>query len=223
MKKVLLTAVALIGFGFANAQDEVKSFGFSKGNILIEGNLGFSNSKQTANSNGLNAQDDKKNSFNFNPKAGYFLTDKIAVGVELGIGSSRNQSTIFYPAYVYTDAKSNYVQGGVFARYYFLELGQRFKTYTEAGLGFGTTKNNSNGVAVSKVNSLNLGIDLGINYFVTKRFAINFGLANVLGYTSSKTNFTQTGAVAKSNQFNGNFNVFNNFFNTAQFGLTYKI
>lgn len=222
MKKVVLAVVALFAFGFANAQEEVKSFGFSKGNFLIEGNLGVSSKKDNANFQGAQVNETKLNSLNFNPKAGYFVTDKIALGVELGIGSNKSENTVYGPPYVFTETKSNSFGGGVFARYYFLELGQRFKTYTEAGLGFGSTKNNVNGLEVSKVNSVNLGIDLGINYFVTNRLAINFGLANVLGYSSSKTK-SPNGAEQKSNEFNGNLNVFNNFFDTAQFGLTYKL
>ncbi|TGD56783.1 outer membrane beta-barrel protein [Flavobacterium humi] len=221
MKKVLLTAAAVFAFGFANAQEEAKSFGFSKGNIIVEGNLGFSSDKDNESFNGTDVEETKTNTFNFNPKAGYFVTDKIAVGVELGLGSSKEENTVFGTPNVTNEIKSNSFGAGVFARYYFLELGQRFKTYTEAGLGFGSTKNKTNGTETSKVNSLNLGIDLGINYFVTDKFAINFGLANVLGYSSSKTEFPG-GGEDKSNELNGNFNVFNNFFNTAQFGLTYK-
>ena len=85
MKKIILTVAAVLAFGFANAQDtEAKAFGFSKGDVLVEGNLGFgsTNDKNT---------DEKTSSFEFNPKAGYFLTDKIAVGIDLGIGSDKKK------------------------------------------------------------------------------------------------------------------------------------
>jgi outer membrane protein len=198
MKKVILSAIAVLGFTFANAQDS-GSFGFSKGNILLEGNLGLSstNNKNT---------EIKTNSFEFNPKAGYFLTDKFALGLDLGIGSSKTKIDG-------TDSgKSSNFNVGVFGRYYFLDLGQRFKTYAEAGVGLDSGKD-----AGAKYSGVGFDAGLGINYFVSNSFAINFGLTDVLAYNSTK----YKGGKAVSG-FNANLNVFDNFFNTARFGLTYK-
>lgn len=198
MKKLIFAAIAVLAFGFANAQDS-GSFGFSKGNVLLEGNLGLSstNNKNT---------EVKTNSFEFNPKVGYFLTDKFALGLDLGIGSNKEKA-------VGVDAaKSSNFNVGIFGRYYFLDLGQRFKTYTEAGIGL-----NSGKVDESKYSGVGFGAGLGINYFVSNSFAINFGLTDILTYNSNK----YKGAKAVS-EFDVNLNVFNNFFNTAKFGLTYK-
>lgn len=205
MKKIILSVAAVFAFGFANAQEEVKEakgFGFSQGNIIVEGNLGFgsSNDKNT---------ETKTNSFEFNPKAGYFVTDKIAVGVELGVGSDKTEV-----AGTETNKNSNF-NAGVFGRYYFLDLGERFKTYAEAGVDF---QNGKAGLADAKYSGVGVGAGLGINYFVSESFAINFGLTDVLSYSTKKWD----GAKAVS-EFNGNVNVFNNFFTTAQFGLTFKI
>lgn len=192
--------VAILAFGFANAQ-ESSSFGFSKGNILLEGNVGFSstNDKNT---------ETKTNSFEFNPKAGYFLTDKFALGIELGVGSDKEEV-----AGTDTDKNSN-LNVGVFGRYYFLELGQRFKTYAEAGVGF---NNGKEGLAETKYTGVGFGAGLGINYFVSESFAINFGLTDILSYDSKKYKDAET-----VSEFEGNINVFNNFFTEAKFGLTYK-
>ncbi|MQP23752.1 outer membrane beta-barrel protein [Flavobacterium sp. LMO8] len=215
MKKVLLSAVALLAFGFANAQEEeAKTFGFAKGDMFVEGNINFSTVKEDLG----NGFEDTANSFNFNPKAGYFLTDKIALGVELGVGSSKLEESSPGGS---DESTSNNFGAGVFARYYFLDLGQRFKTYTEAGLGFGSRKWETNGVETQKDSNFGLGIDLGIQYFVTPKMAINFGLADVLSFQSGKSEFPG-GGETKTTELNGNFNVFNNFFSAAQFGLTYK-
>ena len=203
MKKVLLSAVALLAFGFANAQEEeAKTFGFAKGDIFLEGNLGFSstNDKNT---------EVKTNGFQFNPAAGYFVTEKLAVGVELMVGSSKREV-----AGTDTQKNSNF-GAGVFARYYFLDLGQRFKTYAQAGFDFGSEKES---VSDYKANGFGMGAGLGIQYFVTPKMAINFGLSDVLSYSSYKAD----GGKAET-AFTGNVNVFNNFFSTAQFGLTYKL
>ncbi|KAF2081341.1 outer membrane beta-barrel protein [Flavobacterium sharifuzzamanii] len=198
MKKIVLAAIAVMGFSFANAQDS-GSFGFSKGNILVEGNLGLS-SKNDKNT------ETKTNFFEFNPKAGYFLTDKFALGLDLGVGSYKEKTAG-------SDAdKSSIFKAGIFGRYYFLDLGQRFKTYAEAGVGLDSGKDSG-----AKYSGVGFNAGLGINYFVSNNFAINFGLTDILAFDSYK----YKGGKAVS-EFDANVNVFNNFFNTAKFGLTYK-
>ena len=56
MKKVLLSAVALFAFGFANAQEGSTAAGFSQGDVFVSGGVGFSSTS---------AGDDKTNGFNF--------------------------------------------------------------------------------------------------------------------------------------------------------------
>lgn len=218
MKKIILSVAAVFAFGFANAQEEVKeakAFGFAKGNIILEGNLSFG-----INTDENPAEEVKTSEFNFNPKAGYFLTDKIALGVEVMVGSGKEETTDLVAITTEEETMSSF-GAGVFARYYFLDLGQRFKTYAEAGLGFGSTKWEANSVETQKNTDINFGIDLGMNYFVTEKMAINFGLANVLGFGSTKSEFPG-GGESTSASINGNFNIFNNFFDTPTFGLTYK-
>lgn len=199
MKKLLLTAAAVFAFGFANAQDS--NFGFEKGNVIVEGNLSF-NSTNNKNT------EVKTNNFEFNPKAGYFLTDKFALGLQLEVGSFKEKT-----AGTETDKSSNF-NAGVFGRYYFLNLGQRFKTYAEAGLGMTSGKD---GLGDAKYSGFEANAGLGINYFISESFAINFGLTDILDYNTSKWD-----GAKNVSEFNGNVNLFNNFFETAQFGLTYK-
>jgi len=207
MKKIILTVAAVFAFGFANAQDKKESkggFGFSEGDVFVEGSI------STASTNDKNS-DTKTSSFEFNPKAGYFLSDKFAVGVELGIGSGK--TTVAGT----NTAKSSNFNFGAFGRYYFLDLGQRFKTYTEFGFNVGSDKT---GVSTTvKTNTFNVGAGLGMNYFVTPKVAISFGLGNVINFGSSKTDMS--GDKGSSNM-NVNLNVFNNFFNTPTFGALYK-
>lgn len=206
MKKVILSAMAVFALSFANAQEGEPTFGFSEGDFFVEGNIGFgsTNNKNT---------EVKTSSFEFNPKAGYFISEDLAVGLELGFGSSKEkfdgQDT----------DKNSYVAVGGFARYYFLDLGARFKTYGEFGLAYATVKD---GISPNelKVNAFGAGLGLGINYFVTENIAINFGLADILSYTSAKADVDGAEAV---NEFNFGFGEFNNFFGTtATFGLTFK-
>lgn len=206
MKKIILTALAIGAFTFANAQDkDSKGFGFSEGNVFLEGSVDFgsTNDKNT---------EVKTSVFNFNPKVGYFLNDKFAVGVELGIGSGKTTMPST------PDSKSSSMYAGVFGRYYFLDLGDRFKTYTE--FGFGINSDKVGDADSDKSNGFGIGAGLGMNYFVTPKIAISFGLSNVLNYETSKT---KADGDKGSSSFDVNVNVFDNFFNTPTFGLLYKI
>lgn len=211
MKKIVLTFAALVAFTFANAQEgETSTFGFSQGNIMLEGNLGYNSTKDK------NEPVTTTSSFDFNPKVGYFISDDFALGLELGIGSTKTE--VEMPGMT-TETKGSTFNAGVFGRYYFLDLGERFKTYGELGLGMTSSKTEVTGADELKENGFRGGVTLGINYFVTENFAINFALADVLAYNSTKLDVD--GAEAES-EFNANLNVFNNFFNTATFGLTFK-
>jgi len=205
MKKVLLiAAVAVFGFSNVNAQEtEAPAFGFEQGNIFLEGNLGYNSS------NDKNIEE-KTNQFSFNPKAGYFINEDLALGVQLAYNSYTEEVAG-------TDAEDISAFGaGVFARYYFLDLGKRFKTFAEVGVGFETAKDD---LADVKANGVGAGLSLGINYFVKENIAITFGLSDVLSYSSAKLDVDGAEAVT---EFNANINVFNNFFETAQFGLMFK-
>jgi outer membrane protein len=200
MKKIILTMAAVFAISFANAQDSKESsFGFAEGDIYLGGRVQYNSTK---NDNGVTSV--TTTSTNFSPEAGYFISDKFAVTAGLMIGGSDNGTT-----------KTNTFGVNLGGRYYFLNLGERFKTFTNFGLGFGSDDNGGNGA--DKTNTFGIGGGLGVNYFVTSRLAIDFGLSNVLSYTTSKT------GDFKSNSLDLNANVFNNFFNTATFGLIYKL
>lgn len=207
MKKLLLSALAVCAFTFSNAQETETtetSFGFAKGDIIVEGNVGFDSS------NDKNSET-KTNGFDFNPKAGYFMTDDLAVGIQLMVGSSKTE--------VDGDetSKSSTIGAGVFARYYFLELGKRFKTNVEFGVGFDSEKWGVDDTVT--YTDINVGLGLGLNYFVKDNIAITYGLSNLVGFTSSKSDVDGDKG---SNGFNVNINEMNNFFGGAQFGLLFK-
>ncbi|MCA5006252.1 outer membrane beta-barrel protein [Sphingobacterium bovistauri] len=208
MKKVLLTLTAVAGLALASQAQEI---GFGKGNVIVEGNLGFS-SRDNENS------EVKNSNFNFSPRVGYFFTDKFAAGINFNVGTSTEDR--------YGDerkTKNNNIGAGVFGRYYFLELGSRFKTYAELNADYNTSKSEltvaGNTTDNPKTNNFGVNAGIGANYFLTDKVALNFAFANVIGYNTSKVDVDGAKAV---NEFGVNVNQFNNFFNTAQFGLTFK-
>lgn len=208
MKKVLLTLTAVAGIAFASQAQEM---GFGKGNVIVEGNLGF-NSRDNKNT------EVKRSSFDFTPKVGYFFTDKLAAGINFSVGTETEDQ---YG--IDRKSKDNNVGVGLFGRYYFLELGSRFKTYAELNADYNHSKSEltvgDNTTDSPKTNKFGVNAGIGANYFLTDKVALNFAFANVIGFNTSKTDADGTKAV---NEFGVNINEFNNFFNTAQFGLTFK-
>lgn len=189
---------------------------FVSGNIFVEGNLTYMSSTD----NSVVGVEKTTSVFGFNPKVGYFLDSKLAVGVELGYNSNKT-STITGGSVI--NVNSNF-GGGIFARYYFLNLGKRFKTYGDLGFGLGgnkketsTTVGITNTTTSTKASTIGAGLDLGINYFVKENIAISFGLSDVLSVTRTQTK----GADGPITDFNLNINNLNNFFNGAQFGLMF--
>ncbi|KZE82113.1 outer membrane beta-barrel protein [Myroides marinus] len=221
MKKLVLSLVAVAAFGFtANAQEgEKPTYGFQESNIFVEGMFSINN-----NTNKPEGKDKvKTTTYNFTPKVGYMLSDKFAVGVELGFGKNGSEDGAFGDMLALS--KKGYVKetyAGAFGRYYFLELGQRFKTYAEVGVGFhqGVTEVKATTID-AKQTGVKAGLGLGMNYFVTSNLAISFHLGDIFTYSNynAKVDGKKQGTVSETN---ANVNVFNNFFTEAKFGLTYK-
>ncbi|MFC3199976.1 outer membrane protein [Parapedobacter deserti] len=210
MKKLVLTLTAVAGLAVASiAQD----FGFQKQDFIVEGF--FQSSHENNRNNEI-----KVNSLNFSPQVGYFVSDKIAVGVFVNAG---NEKTTDYSGDNDTYERATSFGGGVFGRYYFLDLGARFKTYAQLSAGLGSSRASENdGTTTTKGDKTNyFGADagIGINYFVTPNIAINFGLSNILAYQTAKVDVESAESVSG---FSANVNVFENFFDTARFGLTFK-
>ncbi|MBL1408014.1 outer membrane beta-barrel protein [Sphingobacterium faecale] len=210
MKKILLTLTAVAGLTVASQAQE---FGFGKTDLIVEGNIGFG---KTDNKN----TEVKVSGFKFNPKVGYFVTDKIAVGINLIVNDSVTNN---YKENAEKKVKTNSFGAGVFGRYYFLEVGSRFKTYAELNVDYTGSKGEvtTSGTTVKgdKTNTFGVNAGIGANYFLTEKIAVNFAFANIIGYNTSKVDADGAKAISS---FGANVNEFNNFFNTATFGLTFK-
>jgi len=200
-KRVILAAVAVSMLSVANAQDERPVFGFSKGDVLLEGNIGFSSTKD-------NNAKESATGFALAPRAGYFISDKVALGVELLFSTDETKAND-----IKTDKNSQF-GAAAFLRYHFLEAGKRFKPYTHLDAGFLSQKR---GLADAKFSGFGATLDVGANYFITERIAINANFGDVLSFASVKPKNGES-----TTAFTANLNVFDNFFNQAQFGLTFR-
>jgi outer membrane protein len=168
MKKLLIAAIAVFAFGAANAQ-EGGTGGFSKGDIFISGSFGFGSQKYTAEGNY------KEDSFNIMPRVGYFVSENIALGLGLGYSSSSVQ--------VNEGAdkdKVNTIGVQAFGRYYFTPASQ-FSVFGQLSVEYASADFDP-----VKVNGFGVGLAPGVNYFLSKNFALEASWG-VLSYASAKS------------------------------------
>ena len=196
MKKVLLSAVAILGFTFANAQEEetTTNGGFAQGDVFVTGAVTFSSTSM---------DEDKSSSFEIAPQVGYFLTENIAIGGKIGYSSMKAEE-----AGVDTEDMAGF-KVGAFGRYYFTPANQ-FSLFGQLGLDYSSMENK---LADSKVNAFGAGLGFGMNYFVSSNFSLEAGVG-VLNFNSSKPDFD--GAEA-TNTFS-----FGGDWRAVTFGVNYK-
>jgi|SRR5690606_30445248 len=172
MKKLFLMT-ALVVFGYtANAQDENtdSSSGFAIGDFTLGGGLSFG-SESTG--------DVKFNQFTFSPSVGYFVSDNIAVGIDLGLSTAKDEDGG-------GETKYNSLTAGAFGQYYFNPANQ-FSMFLELGAGFSSSKIEE-GSMESKSNGFYIGFAPGISYFVSDCLALQ-AKVGVLGYSTDKPDF----------------------------------
>lgn len=182
MRKIILTAIAVFGFTFANAQ----TGGFSKGDVFISGALTVGSVK---------TGDVKTSSFEIEPKAGYFVTENIAIGAKLGYGTVKDVSDAF--------------TAGAFGRYYFTPVSQ-FSVFGQAGLDYTSIKDK---ITDTKSNEFGVNVGLGLSYFLSNHFAIEATWAG-LGYS---VNDNGGDGANKTNSFG-----FGSDLRSVNFGVVYK-
>lgn len=201
MKKILLSAMALMAFSFASAQETsnvpTNSNGFRMGDFFVTGSVGVG-SQSTG--------DNKSNSFNISPRVGYFLMDNIAVGAALGYESGKTKS----PGE--PDFKQNEFSIGVFGRYY-VTPATGFSLFGQLGLDYihATSEWDVPGAPKNSSNAFQIGLAPGVNYFVSS----NFALEATFGILSFRTDSPDEGDNTD------NFNLGLNFTN-INLGLIYR-
>ncbi|WP_452222690.1 outer membrane beta-barrel protein [Lacinutrix chionoecetis] len=214
-KKLVFLALFLTFSGLYAQETEVENSDFYllRGEILVEGMLGYS------------SEDDerravKTSSFTINPKAGYLIADDLAIGLDLSYQEATEE-----PEEAEATEETT-LAAGLFVRYYFLELGKRFKVYGEIGGGYLSTefgiKENT-----QEATGFQAGIDIGINYFVKENIAISFVASDIANYQSltyDEVMLSEELTIEEKtvSSLNADLNVFNNFFQSARFGVMFK-
>ncbi|HEY6144375.1 MAG TPA: outer membrane beta-barrel protein [Flavobacterium sp.] len=164
MKKIILSAAAVLAFGFANAQEEQKgNAGFAKGDLFISGAVGINSESEG---------DEKSSGFLIEPKIGFFVTEKIAVGGKLGFASDKGENQ-FGGTGDTTDETT--LTLGAFGRYYFTPASQ-FSLFGELGVDYSSVDNK---LTDNQENEIGVGLGLGVSYFLSKNFAIEAAWAGL--------------------------------------------
>jgi hypothetical protein len=136
---------------------------------------------------------DVKASYSINPLVGYFVTNKVAVGVVGGFSK--------------TDAANKSTSVGVFTRCHFLNIGKNCHVFSQLDA---TTNSTTSDNVKAKTSEVNLGF--GANYTVTKKLDLTMYVADLVNY--EKTDLTST--------FTAGIGSVKNPFATPSFGIIYK-
>lgn len=166
MKKIWMTFILIGGlFSMAMAQTV-------QGTFTVGGGVSYSSGKEE----NIYGGEVKSSTFSFRPSIGYFVVDNLAVGVNLGLTSGKQeQGSSTY--------KTSEFQVGPFARYYVFTSNERFAFMAEAALLFGSDKQESGGFE-QKGSSTTFYLSPGFTYFLTDRWGLDLQLQGISFYSS---------------------------------------
>lgn len=167
MKKgLLIAALAVFGLTGVNAQETTTNGGYAEGDLFISGAVGFDSQS---------AADAETNSFEIAPRLGYFVSENIAIGIQLGYQKTKSEDAFGTD----TEDVSTFT-AGAFGRYYFMPT-NKFSLFGELGVAYLSTNYDLIDI---KGNGFGAALSPGISYFVSNNFALEatFG---VLSYASA--------------------------------------
>lgn len=164
-----------------------------KGNFLLTGGLGFSNTGATSETKIGNTTTTREgidyNSYNFNLKGGYFIANNFALGLGLGYDFFGSK---FIDGNDERTTSSAITTVGIFGRYY-IPYNEKFMFFGELGLytGFGSDEvseieNNTTTTEITDLSLMSAGLSAGFTYMVHKNIGLdlNVGLLNFTQMTS---------------------------------------
>lgn len=200
MKKLalLFVFVFVAGFGVAQAQTD-------QGNIMVGGLINFSSQSGETTVDGTSTDNPTTTNFGINPLGGYFVTDNLAVGVDIGFMSESTNDN----GDPETITRSNMIQGGVFGRYY-LRPADMVGIYGQLGVGFGSGSSETevDGTTTDGPDRtlIAAGISPGITIFPSESVGIDFRVGNI-GYNSLTEKQEQGGVETENTTNTLEFNV----------------
>lgn len=166
MKTVLIILLCLLSFtGFSQ---------LVKGAKAIGGGITYSKTTQPGY---LGDGEDSESSFEFIPSIGYFVSDGILIGINLGFSSGKTDS-------FGSETKSSGFAAGPFARYYKQTSNENFAVYGQFSFLYGSGKETDSSNQETKTSAMDIALSPGLVYFVNEHWAIELGFRGI-GYYSS--------------------------------------
>jgi len=205
IKKSVLSVLAL-GTTISAAQAQTEA-----GKLLLTGRVNYSQSTSESNQvgttpslNGITYQQNKQTGFGFLPQIGFFVADKLAIGLSGGISSSQtkekytNSSSNITPSYSYTNKyETKAVSVGPFVRYYHM-IGEKVGFYGQLAGGYQRREQESGttSTGVNTPNDYSYGVKStggfanltpGFVFFPTQKLGLELTVGN-LSYSRMKGN-----------------------------------
>lgn len=167
MKKLFCVLLSLgISLAYVNAQT-------TAGSIMLGGGITFE-------STSVSGADTNESEFTFSPSAGYFLMDNFAVGLNLTIGSIKEEAGGL-------DEKTSIFGIGPFARYYIFTNNEKFAFYGQASFSIGSRKYDPGVGNDIKSGSFDFRVSPGFSYFFNEHWALDLGFRGI-GITTEDPN-----------------------------------
>ena len=170
MKKIqLLLLVVLLTCNVMSLFAQVEK---GKWFIAADGSCNFDIGKEKYEYGGTTTDNYKYFEFDFNPMGGYFVIDKLPIGLYFDVYSRSNKASDDGDKY----SETQFVVGP-FARYYITDIKKLFP-FVEGRVGFGTWHEKYTGGDTEKESYFSTRIGGGATYFFTQ----NVGLDAFIGY-----------------------------------------
>ena len=157
-----------------------------KGYWLAGGSVSFTKTK-------LEPAGTEYSTFTMNPRVGYFLIDHLAVGLNIHTSNFTSKSRTA------GTAKSTEVAAGPFARYYFLNSGDRFNVFVDGSVVLGTGKLSGTNTSTEKVDLFIYRFAGGPVFYFTPNVALELNT----GYQSIRYSSTSNETSWNNNLFFG--------------------
>lgn len=171
MKKVLSISVLLTVLSLSCVFAQVSS-----GTKMIGGGVAFTSYNEETGA----SSDFKSSGFSLEPSLGYFVSENLAVGLNLGFESSIQDNG-------FSKERFSGFSVGPFARLYKFTSNDKFAFFGEAAVLFGSQKNDPDGPGETKSSSLNFSISPGFAYFFNEKWVIDLKLRGI-SFTSVDPN-----------------------------------
>jgi outer membrane protein len=167
MKKLLAVCTLALTVGYVQAQ-------ITAGKMMTGGSVEYTSQKKE-NANG----DTKVSSVNLNPQFGYFVSENLAIGLEVSLYRQKVNQVDPVLDFEY-ESKYTETTFSPFVRYYIFTPNEKFAFYAQAraGVGFNKTEYEDND-AERKGRSFTAQVSPGFSYFLTDKWALDLQLAGI--------------------------------------------